>query len=139
MRGDVRVKSAGDLTEADLKKFHVVLWGTPDTNVWIRRIMESKRLPIQWNDGQLQAAGRTWDEHHIPAMIYPNPLAPSRYVVLNSGLTFREGHDRTNSLQNPKLGDWAVFDIRETPSDTAAGKVVATGIFDESWQFSTAR
>ena len=28
--------------------------------------------------------------HHVPILIYPNPLNPQRYVVLNSGFTFRE-------------------------------------------------
>ena len=66
-------------------------------------------------------------------MIYPNPLNSDRYVVINSGLTFRENHDRTNSLQNPKLPDWAVLDLSTPPDGTAAGKVVDAGFFDESW------
>jgi hypothetical protein len=28
--------------------------------------------------------------HHVPVLIYPNPLNPRRYVVFNSGFTFRE-------------------------------------------------
>jgi hypothetical protein len=67
-------------------------------------------------------------------LIYPNPLNPQKYVVLNSGPTFREGHDRTNSLQNPKLGDWALIDLAEPPSATAPGRIVAAGVFDEKWQ-----
>ena len=55
-------------------------------------------------------------------MIYPNPLNSNRYVVLNSGMTFREGHDRTNSLQNPKLPDWAVVDLTRVPERDATGE-----------------
>jgi hypothetical protein len=54
--------------------------------------------------------------------------------VINSGLTFREAHDRTNSLQNPKLPDWAILDITQPPSAESAGKVVAADFFDEFWQ-----
>ena len=64
--------------------------------------------------------------------IYPRG---NKYLVVNSGLTFREGHDRTNSLQNPKLPDWAVIDIRQPPNDLTPGKVVAADFFDESWQW----
>ena len=57
-----------------------------------------------------------------------------KYVVLNSGPTHREGHDRTNSLQNPKLPDWAIVDLRQVPDALLPGKIVATGFFDESWK-----
>jgi hypothetical protein len=56
-------------------------------------------------------------------------------VVLNSGPTFREGHDRTNSLQNPKLPDWAVVDLATPPDAQTPGKVVDAGFFDEEWKW----
>ena len=58
-------------------------------------------------------------------------------VVINSGLTFREAHDRTNSLQNPKLPDWAILDITQPPNDETAGKVVEADFFDEHWKVKT--
>jgi hypothetical protein len=67
-------------------------------------------------------------------LVYPNPLNPDRYVVINSGPTHREGHDRTNSLQNPKLLDWAIIDMSQLPDRESAGKLLGTGLFDESWQ-----
>ena len=67
-------------------------------------------------------------------MIYPNPLNPEKYIVINSGPTFREAHDRTNSLQNPKLPDWAVLDVSTAPNGDSAGKVLQAGFFDEYWQ-----
>ena len=72
-------------------------------------------------------------------MIYPNLLmkTPSRYVVLNSGMTFREGHDRTNSLQNPKLPDWAIIDITFPPDRLKPGRIVDSNFFDESWRLKT--
>jgi hypothetical protein len=74
------------------------------------------------------------DPNRVLLSIYPNPAAPGRYLVLNSGPTFREGHDRTNSLQNPKLGDWAIIDLSEPPGPERPGKIVKTGLFDEEWQ-----
>jgi hypothetical protein len=54
-------------------------------------------------------------------------------VILNSGLTFREAHDKTNSLQNPKLPDWAILDITIPPDAEKAGRVVKAGFFGEDW------
>jgi hypothetical protein len=54
--------------------------------------------------------------------------------MLNTGLTFREVHDKTNSLQNPKLPDWAILDITEPPNAESAGKVVSADFFDHFWQ-----
>ena len=73
--------------------------------------------------------------HHILAMIYPNPLNPERYVVLNSGFTFREYDYLNNARQTPKLPDWAVIDLRVAPNSRYPGKVVAAGFFDENWKF----
>jgi hypothetical protein len=92
-------------------------------------------IPIHWDDEMIRIGNHAWpSDHHRLLLIYPNPGNPNRYIVLNSGPTFREAHDRTNSLQNPKLGDWAVIDTRTPPNAEAAGKVVASGFFDEQWQ-----
>ncbi|HXE55362.1 MAG TPA: hypothetical protein VN541_20225, partial [Tepidisphaeraceae bacterium] len=71
---------------------------------------------------------------HVPVLIYPNPLNPKRYVVLNSGFTFREADYLNNDRQNPKLPDWAVVDTTEPPSPTAPGKIADAGFFGEKWE-----
>jgi hypothetical protein len=92
-------------------------------------------LPLKWSATEAVMAGKTYDAtKHVPLLIYPNPLNPRRYIVLNSGLTFREGHDRTNSLQNPKLPDWAVVNLDELPSATTPGEIAAADFFDENWR-----
>lgn len=138
-RGELRSKRDKEVTSDDLEKYHVILWGDPDSNSLLGRMLqdESRRhdLPLAWTSEKLALAGRELDAaRHVPVLIYPNPLNPDKYVVLNSGPTFREGHDRTNSLQNPKLGDWAIVDLAEPPTALAPGRIVAAGVFDESWQ-----
>jgi hypothetical protein len=71
---------------------------------------------------------------HVPALTYPALKSPGFEAVINSGLTFREAHDKTNSLQNPKLPDWAILDITQPPSAETAGKVLAADFFDDRWQ-----
>ena len=137
MRGDVRVKAAADVTAADMAASHLVLWGTPATNSLIAKVLavnSADKLPLVWNNKSVSVGSQTFPAlKHVPVLCYPNPLSPSKYVILNSGLTFREAHDKTNSLQNPKLPDWAIFDISEPPNAETAGKVVAADFFDEQW------
>ncbi len=93
------------------------------------------RLPLGWKDGSIVFQGETFSgAEHVPVLIFPNPLNPERYVVINSGLTFREGHDKTNSLQNPKLPDWVVIGLDRDPDAFAPGRVVKAGFFDENWK-----
>jgi hypothetical protein len=79
--------------------------------------------------------GQHWPaDKFVPLFIYPNPLNPQKYLVVNSGPTFREAHNRTNSLQNPKLPDWAIVDITQAPSAASPGRIAAADFFDEQWR-----
>jgi hypothetical protein len=138
-RGDVRVKDDRDVTREDLERYHLILWGDPSSNQILAQA--AAKLPIRWTTDTIQAGRSPGGSHSaqscVVAMIYPNPLNPDRYIVLNSGPTFREEHDRTNSQQTPKLPDWAVLDVTAAPTGRAAGKVLDAGFFDESWQLSS--
>ncbi len=75
----------------------------------------------------------------MPVLIYPNPLNPKRYVVLNSGFTFREYDYLNNARQVPKLPDYAVVDVNVPVSSRALGGIVAAGFFDEQWKLPAAK
>ena len=133
MRGDVRTRKASEVTAADIRDYHLILWGDAEANAVTAKVLP--QLPVRWDGGGVKVGSRTFEgATMVPVCIYPNPLNPGRYVVLNSGLTFREAHSSTNSLQNPKLPDWAVIDITAAPDDVAAGKTAGAGFFDEAWQ-----
>lgn len=70
----------------------------------------------------------------MPVLIYPNPLNPRKYVVLNSGFTFREADYLSNARQTPKLPDWAVIDTTVPPSAHAPGGIADAGFFGEQWE-----
>ena len=75
----------------------------------------------------------------MPAFIIPNPLNPSRYVVINSGFTFPQYAGASNSQQTPKLPDWAILDMSVPLAERVGGKgVVDANFFDECWQLKTA-
>ena len=71
---------------------------------------------------------------HAPVFLYPTPVNPKRYVVVNSGFTFREAGAQSNARQTPKLPDWAVIDIRVPPTPLAPGAVADAGFFGEHWE-----
>jgi hypothetical protein len=66
----------------------------------------------------------------VPLMIFPNPLNPERYVVLNSGFTFRGFGSNAN--QTAKLPDYAILDISE--EDPFTSGIAAAGFFNERWE-----
>jgi pimeloyl-ACP methyl ester carboxylesterase len=132
-RGDARVKDDNALTDTDIAAHNLVLWGDPASNKVLAKIAD--KLPISWNAKGVQLGGQTFTaNHHVPVLIYPNPLYPKRYVVLNSGFTFREYDYLNNARQVPKLPDYAVIDVRTPRSSRAPGGIVAAGFFDEAWR-----
>jgi len=131
-RGPARVKRDDEVTPEDAARYHLVLWGDPASNSVLGGIVG--RLPISWTNNVITVGQESFHANrHVLAMIHPNPDSPDRYVVLNSGPTFREAHDRTNSLQNPKLPDWAVLDLSHPPNGSSPGRVAAAEFFDEEW------
>jgi hypothetical protein len=67
---------------------------------------------------------------HYPALIYPNPLNPARYVVLNTGLTIVD-RDYNGDYGMPRWGDYAI--VKVTSSAEMPDAQIA-GLFDENWQ-----
>lgn len=139
MRGDLTVKTDKEVIEElakakeDQPPDNYLLWGDVDSNLLLAKWQ--KDLPVEWKEKSWSLGGKSYDAATtVPVLIYPSPANSTKYVVLNSGLTFREGHDSTNSNQNPKLPDWAALDITVPADANAAGKVVEAGFFDEEWK-----
>lgn len=132
-RGEVRVVDDTAVTPELMAGNHLILWGTPGSNAVMARVLP--QLPLRWSGKTLRLGSGTYESaHHAPVLIHPNPLAPSRYVVLNSSFTFRQGSDTSNSLQTPKLPDWAVVDLRTPPDHLNPGLIQDAGFFDETWR-----
>jgi pimeloyl-ACP methyl ester carboxylesterase len=129
-RGEARIKSDDAVTDADIKEHNLVLWGDPQSNKVLAKIAD--KLPVRWDSKGLVFGSKTY-ETCVPLMIYPNPLNPKRYVVLNSGFTFREYDYLNNARQVPKLPDYAIIDVSVPVSSRLPGGVVTAGFFDEHW------
>lgn len=143
-RGEARVKNDVDLKREDFAPGqHLILWGDDRSNQLIAKL--NGHLPIRWEGNDVIVGPRKFDASgHIPLFVCGSPpevvdlLSQKRlnqqYIVFNSGPTFREAHDATNSQQNPKLPDWAIVDLSQPPDDKSPGKIVAADFFDEEWK-----
>jgi pimeloyl-ACP methyl ester carboxylesterase len=137
-RGEARVKDDTAITETDIANSNLILWGDPASNKVLARILD--RLPIRWDAQSLKVGDQTFAaSQHTPILIYPNPLNSRKYIVLNSGFTFREADYLTNARQVPRLPDWAVMDVSVPPGPRLPGRIAAADFFGERWELRSTR
>jgi hypothetical protein len=115
MRGEVRIKDDRQVTDEDIDRYHLILFGDLQSNKLTKRL--APVLMRSWPAAPL-----------VPVLIAPNPLNPARYVVFNSGHTFHEEEFKgSNALLYPRLGDYAVI-------HPTLRRVVRGGLFDTEWR-----
>jgi hypothetical protein len=137
-RGQIRIKDDAEVTPADMAQSHLILFGDPQSNQILNLV--SGRLPVRWDAGQLSVGRKTFDAmQHTLVMVYPNPLEPRRYVVLNSGHSFHTNElAATNATLFPRFGDYAVLHLRQPIGTPVESEVLMTGYFDEEWKLPDA-
>ena len=132
-RGDARVVNDTDVTDELVQQVNLILWGDPSSNRVMAKMTD--QLPIRWTNSTITVGERDYAaDTHAPILIYPNPMNPDRYVVLNSSFTFREYAYLNNARQVPMLPDWAIVNLKIPPGPVWPGEVVAADFFNESWQ-----
>jgi predicted esterase len=132
-RGDAQVRKDAEITDADITASNLILWGDPGSNRILARLAD--KLPLKWTAESVVVGGNRYAAStHAPVLIFPNPLNPKKYVVLNSGFTFREFDYLNNARQIPKLPDYAVVDTTVPPDFRYPGKIVLAGFFKEDWR-----
>ena len=136
-RGHARIKTDTAVTEEDINNHNLILWGDFSSNAVLADILA--RLPLTWNQQGVSIGEKVFDaKSHAPIMIYPNPLNPEKYVVINSGFTYREYAYLNNARQVPMLPDWAIVDVvnKPEPNDSIyrfPGIPKDANFFDENW------
>ncbi len=136
-RGEAQVRDDSSITDAEIAKSNLVLWGDPGSNKVLARIID--KLPVKWSGNEVIVGSDKFPAStHAPVLIYPNPLNPAKYVVLNSGFTFREFDYLNNARQVSKLPDWAIVDTSVAPDERWPGKIAAAGFFGEKWEIKAA-
>lgn len=113
---------------------NLILFGDPGSNSILRRIV--KDLPLKWSEETITFSGKDYSTaDHTVVLIFPNPLNPRRYVVINSGMTPHEKDFKaSNSWLFPKLGDHAVIRFEVNKATGFDEKTVEAGIFDAHWK-----
>ncbi|RCS54425.1 hypothetical protein DTL42_04585 [Bremerella cremea] len=137
-RGDALVQTDAKLTDEQIANSNLILFGDPGSNAVLAKIAD--KLPIEWGQESITVGDKNFkSSENAPVMIYPNPLNPKKYVVINSGFTYREYAYLNNARQVPKLPDWAIVDTTTKPNALWPGKIVAADFFDEAWQLKPAK
>jgi hypothetical protein len=131
----MRVINDTDLTPEQIEEHNIVLFGDPGSNSVLAKLVD--KLPLDWSKEELTFAGTTYNpDRHSLGLIYPNPLNPRRYVVLNSGHTFHEPEFRASNAQlYPRLGDGGVVRFQAAGQDRYREEVVTGEIFTTTWEF----
>lgn len=123
------------VTEAMMKSAHVVLYGTAGSNAVLERIAGA--LPIRVEADAIVVGDQRHEGAHVGVrFIHPNPLAPSRYVIVQAG-TSTSIVDNGNKLPE-FVGDWVVYDRRTVQGQQrrvqGPNRTLAEGHFDDAWR-----
>jgi len=119
-------KAERDVTPGEIQSSNLLLVGTPSNNSLLQKIAPS--LPLTWEAGGLRLGSNIVSGEGAGAcLIYPNPLASSRYVVVLTGTDEK-------SIQEA----WAQRAGVDYVLVQGAGdeKRVARGLFGRDWKFS---
>jgi predicted esterase len=128
--GVPRVKRDTSVTDEDIQKYNLILFGTPKTNRMIQRIAD--RLPIGIDEGKFTVGGKTYEGGKLGlAMTYPNPLNRERMVVIYSGTPWGAALSKNHKLD--LLPDYIVFDDTIAPV-SSTNNFKAAGFFDMGWK-----
>jgi hypothetical protein len=141
MRGELIVRDDTEVTAEDMATKHLILFGDPGSNSLIKEVLP--RLPLQWTKEKVVWSGERKGQDagtHVPVLIYPSPLSPDHYVVLNSGHTFHaDAFEGTNALLYPRLGDYALLRLTGAKKVPLAVEVQTAGLFDDHWRLPGVR
>lgn len=132
-KGTPRLLPADQVDEQTIEDYNLVLYGTPEDNPIIARIMPE--LPIKIRDGFYVVGERQYDATQFGlSMIYPNPLRPTRYVVVNSGIPWGRGVAENHKYD--MLPDFTIFNEEKAEDNTESNRCVCAGFFNQYWELS---
>ena len=134
MRGRVTVVNDTDVTDEMITSKNLILFGDPGSNKVLSRV--AGELPLTWKPEEISIGDQTFNTaSHGVALIYPNPLARRRYVVVNSGMTLHDADfRRSNAWLFSKLGDAAAVKFERTEQGSYRESTEWGALFDTTWQ-----
>ena len=120
-----------DFSRDEAKQNNVVLFTTYNGSKGINEF--ANEIPVKKTDKGLEFAGRLVENDQAVSFIYPNPLNPHKYIMLNiasslEGLTAltRYASGERIAFLNNAAGDFVCFDKEGNP--------LWGGLFTKNWQ-----
>lgn len=134
LRGKVPIVDDTDVTNEMMLEKNLILFGDPGSNSALSKIVA--RLPVRWTKTSIEVNGEKYDPAtHGVSLIYPNPMSPRRYVVVNSGHTIHAADfTRSNAWLFPRLGDIAVQKFEKLEAGGYKETVEWADFFNSSWR-----
>src|SRR5262245_18888646 len=129
---NVPVKKDSELTSQDISQYHLILIGTSQSNIWIKKVKD--KLPIRIEDDAVIAGSRRFSGDNVGLrMIYPNPMNAQKYVVICAGVT-AQALAGIGSIPLPFLG-WLPR-VTEPDALVTGGRAryLAAFVFDHDWR-----
>lgn len=123
-----------EITNDQISKYSLILFGGPDENLVTRKLVE--QIPLKIESDSMTIGGRNFPAQNAGvSMVYPNPLNPERYVVINASNS-PDAMFFINRL--PGRFDYAIAETKAIGnSDIPFEKgCVVAGCFDYNWQYS---
>jgi hypothetical protein len=132
-KGAARLIPASEVTEDLIASHNLILFGTPEDNPWIGKVMPL--LPIKIKDGFYHVGTRRYNASELGLwMIHPNPLAPARCVAINSGPAW--GRGLAENHRYDFIPDFIIYADEKSEDGTECNKYVCAGFFDQRWQLN---
>ncbi len=103
------VKADAEVTDEDLASRDLVVFGGPEVNGLLARMVEEKKLPVTFGKGWFRFQGRLYARPEDGlALALPNPWNPKRALFLYTANTRLELHQMTKAFQRG-LPEWVVY------------------------------
>jgi len=149
MSGNIGSVSVGSVTPEMISDDNMILFGTADTNELMRQAMFDTTLPfnvpVTVTDESITIGGRIYSTADFGIfMIYPNPLNPSKYIVISEGTLFDSNLGWQLETMPWAWPDFVVFDKTLIYDPLTMEDVqgypflpdffVEAGFFDVNWQ-----
>lgn len=133
-RGRVPSVLDTELTDNLIADKNLILFGDPGSNQLIAKVLDE--LPVKWTKESIEVAGKKFDSSSNGlSLIFPNPLNPNRYIVVNSGHTMHDAEFiGTNALLFPRLGDIAIQRFEPSKESGFKESVQWADHFDSQWK-----
>ncbi|GEM_PF-3744544 len=120
--GDYFVFADAEIGREQIENYNLILFGNPDSNLITAKIND--RLPVKMSGGELFFGDKVIKGGNAFARyVYPNPLNPGKYVVLNLNTV-------PGNMKAPES-------IRFPDYQITSDETVISGYFGKNWEIDT--